>query len=88
VSSIPPCAAPLESAAPPSTRGSPASLPTSTGSKSQGVSVERFNLSKQPAAFAEDAAVKAALEAKGEAALPLVNVNGDVKSVGTYPVAR
>jgi hypothetical protein len=35
--------------------------------KSQGVTVERFNLSQQPAAFAEDAAVKAALETKGEA---------------------
>ncbi|MFO0762943.1 MAG: arsenic metallochaperone ArsD family protein, partial [Byssovorax sp.] len=33
----------------------------------QGVSVERFNLSQQPAAFADDAAVKAALETKGEA---------------------
>ena len=53
--------------------------------ESQGVSVQRFNLSKQPAAFAQDAAVKAALEARGEAALPLINVNGDVKSVGTYP---
>lgn len=53
--------------------------------KSQGISVKRFNLSKQPAAFAADDAVKAALEAKGEAALPLVKVDGDVKSVGTYP---
>jgi len=53
--------------------------------KSQGVSVERFNLSKQPAAFAEDAAVKTALETKGEAGLPLVKVNGEVKSSGVYP---
>jgi hypothetical protein len=53
--------------------------------KSQGISVERFNLSQQPAAFAEDAAVKAALETKGEAGLPLVKVNGEVKSSGTYP---
>jgi hypothetical protein len=53
--------------------------------KSQGVSVERFNLAQQPAAFAVDAAVKAALEAKGEAGLPLVKVNGEVKSVGVYP---
>ena len=37
--------------------------------KSQGASVERFNLSQQPAAFAGDAAVKNALETKGEAAL-------------------
>jgi hypothetical protein len=53
--------------------------------KSQGVAVERFNLSQQPAAFADDAAVKTALETKGEAALPLVKVNGEVKSSGTYP---
>jgi hypothetical protein len=53
--------------------------------KSQGVSVERFNLSQQPAAFADDASVKHALETKGEAGLPLIKVNGEVKSVGTYP---
>lgn len=53
--------------------------------KSQGVSVERFNLSQQPAAFAADTEVKDALEAKGEEALPLVKVNGDVRSIGTYP---
>lgn len=53
--------------------------------KSQGVSVERFNLAQQPAAFAEDAAVKSALETKGEAGLPLVKVNGEVKSSGAYP---
>jgi hypothetical protein len=51
----------------------------------RGVSVERFNLSQQPGAFAEDAAVKSALETKGEGGLPLVKVNGEVKSVGTYP---
>ncbi len=53
--------------------------------KSQGVAVERFNLSQQPAAFAADAEVKSALESKGEAGLPLVKVNGEVKSSGTYP---
>jgi len=53
--------------------------------KKQGVSVERFNLSQQPAAFADDSAVKAALETKGEAGLPLVKVNGEVKSSGVYP---
>jgi hypothetical protein len=53
--------------------------------KSQGVSVERFNLSQQPAAFVEDAAVRAALESRGEASLPLVKVDDDVKSSGMYP---
>ncbi len=53
--------------------------------KNQGVAVERFNLAQQPAAFAQDDAVKTALETKGEAGLPLVKVNGEVKSSGTYP---
>ena len=53
--------------------------------KSKGVSVERFNLSQQPAAFADDAAVKTAIETKGEAGLPLIKVNAEVKSSGTYP---
>ncbi len=53
--------------------------------KTQGVSVERFNLAQQPGAFAEDAAVKAALEAQGEAGLPLVKVDGEVKSSGVFP---
>ena len=53
--------------------------------KGKGVSVERFNLAQQPAAFAGDAAVKTVLETKGEAGLPLVKVNGEVKSSGVYP---
>jgi hypothetical protein len=53
--------------------------------KDQGVSVERFNLAQQPAAFAADAAVKAALEARGEDSLPLIAIDGAVKSSGTYP---
>jgi len=53
--------------------------------KSTGASVERFNLSQQPAAFAENAVVKEALQAKGDQALPLVMVDGQVKSTGTYP---
>jgi hypothetical protein len=52
---------------------------------SQGVAVERFNLAQQPAPFAADDEVKSALETKGEAALPLVKINGEVKSIGTYP---
>jgi hypothetical protein len=53
--------------------------------KTQGVSVERFNLSQQPGPFVDDATVKAALEAKGEMALPLVKVDGEIKSSGVYP---
>lgn len=40
--------------------------------KTQGASVERFNLAQQPGAFAEDTTVKAALETEGEVALPLL----------------
>ena len=53
--------------------------------KSRGVTVERFNLAQQPAAFADDAAVKSALQTLGDEALPLVKVNGKVKSSGVYP---
>ena len=53
--------------------------------KSRGVSVERFNLAQQPAAFAQDPTVKNALETLGDDALPLVKVNGKVKSSGVYP---
>lgn len=53
--------------------------------KAQGVSVERFNLAQQPGAFAEDQGVRAALETKGDAGLPVVKVNGELKSSGVYP---
>ena len=52
---------------------------------SQGITVERFNLSQQPGAFAADDAVRSALEKTGETALPLVKVDGEVKSGGVYP---
>jgi hypothetical protein len=53
--------------------------------KSQGVTVSRYNLSQQPGAFADDADVRSALEAKGEAGLPLLKVDGLTKAIGTYP---
>jgi hypothetical protein len=53
--------------------------------KVQGVSVERFNLAQQPAAFAEDQSVRSTLETKGAAGLPVVKVNGEIKSSGVYP---
>jgi hypothetical protein len=52
--------------------------------KSRGVIVQRHNLSQNPAAFVENAAVKATLTEKGEAALPLLIVNGKVKTTGIY----
>ena len=53
--------------------------------KHQGVDVQRFNLSQEPAQFASDGAVKHALETMGEEALPLVKVNQTVMSSGRYP---
>lgn len=50
----------------------------------QGVSVERFNLSQQPAVFAATPAVKEAL-ARGTEVLPLVLVGDRVAVEGAYP---
>ena len=51
----------------------------------QGVEVQRFNLSQNPAAFVENGQVKQALTDKGEAALPMVIASGRVASSGRYP---
>ena len=50
----------------------------------QGVAVERFNLSQQPAVFAETPAVKEAL-ARGTEVLPLVLVGDRIAVEGAYP---
>lgn len=50
----------------------------------QGVTVERFNLSQQPAAFAETPAVKEALS-RGTDVLPLVLVGDRIAVEGAYP---
>jgi len=52
----------------------------------QGVRVQRHNLSQEPAAFAGNEIVKAALAADGTGCLPLILVNGAVVSKGKYPV--
>jgi Arsenical resistance operon protein ArsD len=53
--------------------------------KRQGVTVERYNLSKQPGAFADDIAVSVALKAKGNDCLPMVIVDGRVAVESAYP---
>lgn len=53
--------------------------------KRKGVAVERFGLSQQPGAFAADSDVKSSLEKLKDAALPLIKVDGIVKSTGRYP---
>jgi hypothetical protein len=50
----------------------------------QGVAVERFNLSQQPAEFASTPAVKEAL-ARGTEVLPLVLVGDRIAVEGSYP---
>ena len=51
-----------------------------------GVEVLRFNLSQQPFDFTGDALVNGALQAKGVDALPIVKVDGQIKSQGgAYP---
>ena len=49
------------------------------------VKVERYNLSQEPAAYAANQAVAAALKEKGTSALPLVFIDDDLVSSGAYP---
>lgn len=53
--------------------------------KQQGAQIERFNLAQQPMAFADNAAVKNLLQQHGEAALPVLLVDGQVSLSGSYP---
>lgn len=53
--------------------------------KGQGVVVQRHNLAQSPAAFVENELVRTTLQDKGEAALPLMVVNGEVAAMGRYP---
>jgi Arsenical resistance operon protein ArsD len=53
--------------------------------KSQGVIIQRHNLSQTPAAFVQNEIVRSTLAEKGEGALPLLLVNGKVAATGRYP---
>jgi hypothetical protein len=53
--------------------------------KTEGVLVQRHNLSQNPAAFVDNKLVSATLAAQGEAALPILLVNGKVAVTGRYP---
>ena len=53
--------------------------------KSQGVHVERFNLAQNPDAFTKDSVVEQMLTKVGTECLPLILVDGQVVSQGTYP---
>ena len=51
----------------------------------QGVDVQRYTLSQQPAAFLASEAVKRAIEEDGVECLPVVLIDGRVLSMGAYP---
>ena len=53
--------------------------------KRNGAQIERFNLSQQPMAFADNIIVKGFLERSGAEALPLIMVDGEVAMAGRYP---
>ena len=53
--------------------------------KSQGVTVNRYNLSQNPDIFVHEELVRAILSEKGEAALPILILNGQVTLVSRYP---
>ncbi|KAB2661789.1 arsenite efflux transporter metallochaperone ArsD [Brucella tritici] len=53
--------------------------------RQQGARIERFNLSQQPMAFVDNAAVKGFLDRSGQDALPLVLVDDEVALAGRYP---
>ncbi len=52
--------------------------------ENHGVKVARHNLSRQPQAFAANPAVVKEMEA-GMDRLPVIMINGDIVSTGTYP---
>lgn len=53
--------------------------------KSKGIEVERYNLAQQVADFAAHALVKQALNSKGTKCLPIILMDGELKSEGSYP---
>jgi AhpD family alkylhydroperoxidase len=56
--------------------------------KRQGVEVERYNLSQQPAPFASSPVVKDALAKEGNDCLPLTVLDGAVVCRGKYPTRQ
>lgn len=53
--------------------------------RQQGATIERFNLSQQPLAFADNTLVKSLLERSGQEALPATLVDGELMLAGRYP---
>jgi hypothetical protein len=53
--------------------------------KQNGAKIERFNLSSEPMAFADNKTVSSFLERSGSEALPLILLDGEVALAGRYP---
>ena len=53
--------------------------------KNQGVTVSRYNLSQQAGAFVDNATIRQLLQNESETVLPVVIIDGEVKSSKTYP---
>jgi AhpD family alkylhydroperoxidase len=51
----------------------------------QGVEVRRFNLSQDPLPFVENELVRTTLHERGESALPMLLIDGQVAASGRYP---
>jgi len=56
--------------------------------KEEGVEVERYNLSQQPAAFSATTKVRDALQHEGLECLPLILIHGEIAFKGRYPARR
>lgn len=55
---------------------------------SEGIEVERYNLSQQPAAFSSSRTVREALQKDGTACLPLILIDGNIAFHGAYPTRQ
>jgi AhpD family alkylhydroperoxidase len=53
--------------------------------KSQGIVIDRYNLSQQPGEFVKNSLVKAMLETDGNDCLPIIVLDGTIVHKGSYP---
>jgi len=56
--------------------------------KSKGVQVERYNLAQEVGAFTGNPIVKTTLNSQGTKCLPLILVDGEIVSQGSYPMRK
>lgn len=56
--------------------------------KKHGITVSRYNLSQQAGAFVDNATVRELLQKEEETVLPIVIVEGEVRSSKTYPTRQ